>query len=68
MLPSNVGQSIYQADNTDRLMGSPRWRGLVFWIKNEIDDDGGKANASIDQFVETVVDRGSFAPVTGRRS
>jgi dephospho-CoA kinase len=55
MLPSNVERSIYPADNINRLMISPRWRDLIFWIENDIDDGGCKINASLDQFVEKVV-------------
>ena len=55
MLPSNVERSIYHADNIDRLMNSPRWRELVFWVQNDTDDGGGRINASLDQFVQNIL-------------
>jgi hypothetical protein len=55
MLPSNVERSIYHADNINRLMNSPRWREFVFCIQNDIDDAGGKISASLDKFVENVI-------------
>jgi hypothetical protein len=55
VLPSNVERSIYQADNINRLMASPRWRDLVFRIENDIDDGGGQINVTLDQFIDKVV-------------
>jgi hypothetical protein len=55
MLPSNVERSIYHADNVNKLLNSPRWRELVFWIQNDVDDAGSKINTSLDQFVEKVI-------------
>lgn len=56
-LPSGAQQALYKADNLGGLANSPHWRGRFFEFRNDIDDGGGRVKASLDRFVDNIVDR-----------
>jgi len=57
LLPSTVERSLYGEDDIKQLKKSPRWRDRTAEIENDIDDDGQRVNASVQAFIDRVVDR-----------
>jgi hypothetical protein len=53
-LPSTVECSLYENDDIDQLERSPRWRGRILRIDNDVDDGGAKIGAKIDEFIAGV--------------
>jgi hypothetical protein len=55
LLPSTAMQSLYATDDVERLEKSPRWRGQILRIDNDVDDGGANIKASINIFVDDVI-------------
>jgi len=61
-LPSTVECSLYENDDIDQLERSPRWRGRILRIDNDVDDGGAKIGAKIDEFIAGVNAPYSYLP------
>ena len=57
LLPSTAERTLYSSDGIPQLLDSRQWRRRVFHIENNLDDGGAQIDASLDQFIDTVLSR-----------
>jgi hypothetical protein len=67
LLPSSAERSLYSADDVERLMSLPRWRGRIFEVENAVDDGGARAEVALQDFIEYVI-AAYRTPADGTRS
>ena len=70
LLPSVAERTLYSLDGLHELKSAPRWRHHIFEIDNNVDDDGARVAAQLEEFTDRIVARyragHDLPPLSGR--